>query len=72
MAIEEAMLVEMFKTQARMEVKLDQLISDSQMENMEDMMEEESKKGHHAEMDGSTESMLGEFTPDLSTLFSVC
>lgn len=77
MAIEETMLVEMFKTQAKMEVKLDQVIESLRMEEMEDMVEEackESKdKGEHQMMDGGLsdlgyEGMLGDFQVDFSTL----
>lgn len=77
MAIEEVMLVDMFKSQAKMEVKLDMLLQNAKMEEMEDMMEEACKesesKGEHQSMDGGLDDlgydgMLGDFQVDFSTL----
>lgn len=72
MALDEAIILDMYKSQIKTELKLDQLIEASKMEKMEDMMEQEQKKSEHEgssmEMDGSFESMLGAFMPDMSTL----
>lgn len=72
MALDEAMLLDMYRSQIKTELKLDQLIEASRMEEMEDMMEDSCKKAEHEgtsmEMDGGLESMLGAFMPDMSTL----